>query len=403
MLARVLEDKDIIFLLEHSPAYGLKAFQEIIASERFRTLVNPEIAEALDQALDPVKLAHDIAVAIRDAMRFGIDSSKVFLRPGATSFKVFSDFYGQLASFYAAENNFVDGGRIEFFMQACATPGRGLSWPTLKKTIAGNSTCGEVYRTLLQDFYATSRLRGPSSRAELPIGSNSDLHVLVSVTQMGGDSVNSWKRAREFYLAGKEAQWVPEFRDWSIAYMGKDEDLRRLVANRNKYSDLKSQRARVLKAMTWRNILEHSPAEPGMSRALEIAGGTITTGGWADGQPVLALKNIGCDRVILFDKGPDQPFGRKVSELLGASPQDREKLFAIADQYSSLALSYSTADAVWCTNWEDGHERDLVGMSLLGWKAEIEVRSPDLMPSGESSPNARLGRNISNCTAQFIP
>lgn len=403
VLAKVLEDQDVISLLEKSPAEGLKAFRSIVASERFRLLVNPEIAAALDQATDPVPLARDIAMAISGALRFEIDSSKIFLRPGATSFKVFADFYGRLASFYAAEGDFADGARMESFMQACATPGRGIAWPTLAKVKAGTSTCGDLYRTLLNNYYATAKSRGEPSRAELAIGSKSDLHVLVSVTQMTGASVVSWKRARRSYLAGTPGEWVPEFQDWTIAYMGKDVDLNRLVENRNKYADLKSQRVRVLKAMTWRDILEHSPAEPGMSRALEIAGGTVTTGGWADGQPVLALKNIGCDRVILFDKGPDQHFGRKVSELLGASPQDRERLFSVADNGSSLAVSYSSADAVWCANWEDGQDRDLVAMSLLGWNADIEVRRPDLMPPSQASSNARLGHNITACTAPFTP
>lgn len=59
--------------------------------------------------------------------------------------------------------------------------------------------------------------------------------------------------------------------------MGRDADLDRLSRNPGRFTDLKTQRATVLRGMTWRAIHERSPAEPGISRAIETGWQTNST------------------------------------------------------------------------------------------------------------------------------
>ena len=400
-MGRQIEAERIPQRLSEQPAEGLRAFLRLLRSDRFRQRLNPEILSSVEGSADPAALALDISRGIIGAREFSLDSSRVFLRPGATSFRRFADHYGRLASFYAAEGG-IDAARMETLMTSCATPGRGLEWDAVAKLKAGRSSCGELFASLLQDSVRQARESQAATRAEQPIGSGTGLHVLVSVTQMGGDSLVRWQSARQAYLAGRSTEWAPQFRDWSVAYMGRDADLDRLISNPYRFADLKTQRARALKGMSWRDILEHSPAEPGMSRALEILGPAVTTGGWADGQPVQALRNIGCDRVVLFDKTPEQPYQRRVAGLLGASPAELDQLFAAGLPSSSLAIAVANADMVWCSDWDRVRAMDLSGMSAAGWNATLEVRSQDLQPRpGSSRPVTTMRRNSTVCTAPF--
>lgn len=379
-IAREISDRKISELLSTEPAKGVSEFKKIIQHPSFINYVNPELIQNIDQAPDANKMTGAIVAGILDARDFKIDSYLAFLRPGVTSFPALTEFLGRVGTFYAGGAKDINQNVMQSFFHSCATPGRGKEWAEVSRMPLGDSTCGQVFNQQLQEYYrwATNIQPVPPSRIDNKIGTFAKLRVLASVTQISGESAKMWKRARESFLQQQPITWNSDFKDWSIAYAGRNEDLDILLTNRKQYNDFKTSRAHVIKDMVWRDMIERSPAEPSTSRSLERSQGSVTTGGWSDGQPVLALKNIGCDEVVLFDTIPSKGFQVRVAEMLGATEQDLESLLSFDQPNSSFALSVREAAGIWCVDWLNTKSSTPQALATDGWNGVLEIRSPDL-------------------------
>lgn len=402
-MAREITQRKVDQLLLTDPDKGISEFKNIINQPSISRYVNPELIQAIDQAPDAAKMANDLVGGILGARDFKLDSHFALIRPGATSFPALTEFFGRVASFYAGRADGTNRAAMQSFFNSCATPGRGKEWAEVSHLPVGKSTCGQVFSQQLQDFYRSATTTQPQtpSRADDKIGTLGALRVLASVTQMSGESAKMWKTARAAYLKQKPIVWQSDFKDWSIAYAGRNEDLNNLLANRKQYSDFKTGRANVITDMSWRDMIERSPAEPSTSRGLELSGGSVTTGGWADGQPVLALKNIGCDEVVLFDTVPNKGFQSRVAEILGATAQDLDALVGFNNPKSSLVLSVREADAVWCVDWVNTKASTPQALASEGWNGVFEVRSARLEKMMQGRTPMVAPPNQSVCTAPF--
>jgi len=397
-ISHELNNKNIDQMFVEDPVKALKVFKELLVSPQYSEYVNPEILDTLNKNKNPIAMAKDIISGIHGASNWTFDSPSIFVRPGAISYSVFADYFGRLASFYAADGRSSNLDGLNDFLNHCAVPGIGMPWTEVSKLPSGSGTCGQQFSSLLTNYYKDSKNTGQKllTLADKEVGQS--LHVLATVTQIENNSAQMWRSAREQYLSDLKFDWAPDFNDWSIAYMGRERDLDQLLLNEKQFADFKTRRARVLKNMTWRDILEHSPAEPSISRALEIRGGSVTTGGWLDSQPVQALANIGCEKVILLDtKFKEIKFQEKVSALLGADQIKLDQLFSLEDPESSVSTAVKHSAGVWCTNWNDVPVTDMAAMSALGWNGSLETVDPLLLTPKYPYKNIVSSRTTSQC------
>ena len=247
---------------------------------------------------------------------------------------------------------------MKSFLGACAEPAQNLPWSAVAGIEIEGGTCGSLFEAMLADFRAEMDANGAAyaSRADEPIGRH--MHALAMTSVLEGDSVNVWKQARADYLAAREISWEIDFDDVRFGYFGSEADLAQLDRNARGYTDLKTAKRRMLGARSWREILSLSPAEPGLTRALEMGtseqfGEQVSFGGWSDLHPTQTLQNLGCDRVVYITRRGDwRSFATGVSELLGMSADEDAAIYSAEDPESSVNQALRAADAVWCTDWE---------------------------------------------------
>ena len=402
-VAKEITQRRVSELLVKDSAAGVKQFTEILETPGIAEYVNPEVKSAMAQAPNLPLMVEDLATGILNASEYKLESYRSVFRPGVTSFAALSESLGRVGTFYAGQGAGIDRDTMQQFFQFCATPGRGKEWGEVSRMPVANSTCGEVFKSQLKNYYGTALTTSPKmpNRVDQKIGGLQSLRVLASVTQIGDSSAKMWKAAHADYLQQRPINWNPNFTDWSVAYAGREDVLDLMLRNVNGYQDFKTSRARKFKDMSWREMISRSPAEPGTSRALEMAGGTVTTGGWADGQPVLALKNIGCDEVVLFDTVPNMSYQARVAELLGATKRDQDALFAFDQPNSSFALSVRGADGVWCVDWNNPYLNTTYAMAAEGWNGVFEVRSQRLATLAKGKLAMITPPQKSVCTVPF--
>jgi hypothetical protein len=392
-----LQAENILDKLSTQPDKAVADFKKIITSEKFAPYLNPEILSAVESANNPAELVKDIIEGIDDGHVWRLESEKIFLRPGATSFNVLSDFLGRLGTFYASDSNLSNREGMLDFLKNCGTPGRNMTWDQVSLLKSGNSTCGSQYESLLSEYYKKSKAMG----AEAPKHTNnkigSGLHVLATVALLEGKSAEMWKQARKQYLSNQKIDWSPDFKDWSIGYAGRNEDLDLLLKNQKQYNDLKTLRASVLRDLTWKDILDRSPAEPSVSRGIETKENKVSIGGWMDSQPVQALKNISCDKVALFDSTNMMQFHEALARFFGASETEVDKLFSLKDPKSSISLAINEADGFWCSNFNETSFKNVSEMREMGWNATLNTKDPFFLKPRNSQINLNSNFSQSPC------
>lgn len=194
------------------------------------------------------------------------------------------------------------------------------------------------------------------------------MRALISTGVLTGPAAEAWRAARRSYGAGAPVTSLGvDFADVKIAYGGKADVLARVAANPKGHADEKTARFRSPGEATWRVVLSHSPAEPGLDRGHGLPDGTVSVGGWSDLRPVLVLKNAGCDEVAcLTRQGRGGGFVTDVIGLLGASDRDKQALLGLTDPNSSHARSIAESDGVWCTDRDAPSPSDLPAMFSAG-------------------------------------
>ncbi|MEM9071669.1 MAG: hypothetical protein AAGE52_24385 [Myxococcota bacterium] len=393
-----VQDEGIAALLDTSPSEAVDALEAILSSDDLRSLVNPEVLQLLADSPNPVFHARDIVGALASAASFEVTDDTILLRPGVLSFPAFAQLLGRIASFYAAYEP-VDQDAMESWLSDCASPGRGMLWPMVAELPSGESTCGEVFRTMVTDYRAAVRADEESfpTRADDPVGG--ELRVLVSTSVMVGDAVTAWEAARADYLQADEHTFSVDFDDIRFGYWGQTSDLNLVTGNPNGYPDLKTSKALSLGEATWREVLAFSPAEPGLARALELPGDNVSAGGWSDLQPTLVLQNLGCEKVVyLTRQGTGSSFASGVARLLGADDTDIDSLFSFTDATSSTYLSIEQSDGIWCTDWDTPPTTDIGAITLDSYTAPLETDDPVFESVADPYGNITGSTGLPGCT-----
>ncbi len=395
--------QDIAALAQSDPEAALEALQDLLASEDLRELINPELLGLLQSSPNPTYHVQDIAQAITGLASFTATDPRILVRPGLIDFSGAAEKFGRIGSFYAGYGNY-DAAGFEGFMQACATPGRGLSWSEVAALPVGDSgfNCGEAFGGLAvpwrADFLANEGQY--ESRIDDQIGS--ELPALISTSVITGSSAQRWAGARDAYFAGQEEiELGVDFDDVKFGYFGAQSDLDVAARNSAEFEDIKTSKFHPIGPASWRTALSYSPAEPGLARALELPDGTISAGGWSDLHPTLVLRNMGCDNVVYVTRTATEigGFADGVATLLGMDDDTRNKLYDL-DQQSSIADSIAEADAVWCTNWNDIPATDIVAVSDDSYNATLITEDPSFTMGAQAYENIDPQFQAKGCSVQ---
>ncbi len=394
-----IEELGVEGLLKTDPQAGVQALLAVLQSEDLRALVNPELVSLLQNSPDPVWHARDVVSGLAGGLSFQVSDTVVFTRPGPVNFVALADALGSAGTFYAGWAP-TDAPAMEAWLSACAAPTVGMTWAQAGEVAMEDSTCGARFVELVTGFRTAWAEGDFVSRVDDMVGSH--LHALVSTSVLTGEAIDQFEAATSTYLAAQTPQMEVSFDDVSFGYWGRTEDLAQLEANPLGFSDAQTNRRLSLGPATWREVLELSPAEPGLSRALEIDDDHVSAGGWSDLFPVRALQNIGCDEVIYVTRRAptDEGFAMDVATLLGMDPATRDALYDFDDPQSAVGVAVLDAGAVWCTDWDGPELADVEGTFLDSYTAPMEVHSafftdtydngsPDLGIRGCTPPSAR--------------
>lgn len=401
-IARRIQDRGIDALLEEDPDAGVAALQTLLGSPELRDLVNPEALELLATSPDPAYHARDLIEGAQAAVSFQATTDRIFLRPGLVRFPAVVQRLGRVASFYAGYAP-ADLDAMTAFLDACAEPGRGLPWREVAMLPAGDRTCGERFAALVADYRARLLADEVSyaSRLDEPVGAV--LPALVTTSVLEGDAVTTWQAARAAYLRAEPYTFDIDFADVAFGYWGRADHLARVAANPHGFDDAKTAKFRSLGEATWREVLGYSPAEPGLDRALELPDGRVSAGGWSDLQPVLVLKNLGCDEVVYVTRrGGAGWFITGIAGMLGMDADEDRALFDLSTTDSAYGLSLASADGVWCTNWDAPSPLDLDAMTDDGWNAPLETTDPVFVAADDPYANISPRLGIAGCTLGVV-
>ncbi len=363
-------------LLEDDPRAGVDALVALLQSEDLRELVEPEVLQLLSESPDPAFHARELVAATKGLGAFDASDPVIFVRPGVVSFRALAEKIARVGSFYAGYAP-ADTAAMEDFLADCAPRSRGLDWDTIAALPTSEGTCGARFGAMVADFRATLRADEGAyrSRGDDLIGAH--LPALVTTGVLEGDAITTFTQARADYRAARPIAWDVDFADVQVGYFGAEDDLARVESNPEGLSDLKTRKHRSLGTLRWAEVLSYSPAEPGLTRGLELPDGRVSVGGWSDLQPTLVLENLGCDKVVFVTRrGGAGGFLLQIATLLGIDESETEALFDLATPGASFRESVARAAGVWCTDWDGPAVGDLAGMFSAGYDAPFETRDP---------------------------
>lgn len=374
-----------------------EALLAILESDELGPLVNPELLELLTSSPDPEMHVRDIAGAIGSLGSFAAPTALELVRPGVIDFERFADLIGRIAGFYAGYGSAYDQHAMESLLADCAPASRGMVWSQAAAVAAAEgATCGARFAAMLTAYQGAVDSSTPN-RADDPIGAR--LPVLVMTSVVEGAGAAEMARAQAAYRAAQVPTLAIDFDDVRIGYFGQKADLERVAGNPRGFADLKTKKFLALGERSWREVLSYSPAEPGLARALELAGGSgsYSAGGWPDLHPVQVLENLGCDQVVYVTRqGGESRFAQGVASVLGMSAAEGEELYDLAGK-SGFAAALERAGAVWCTDW-DGVGGDLESLAANAYNAPMETSQAFFADGAGAYPAAQSGLGVVGCT-----
>ena len=379
-------------LLKIDPVKAAEKLRAILSPEeaaRLRVLVNPEITAML-KVTDPKLLAYNVNEVHESLQTFGkfsVANNRLFFRPGLV------DFNGAAGSTFARAGDFYAGygpsdrASMKHFLDACAAPSKGLLWIDKASPEKGidhlaidGTSCSKYFSAQVTTFFsALDEAPAFASRVDEKIGAT--LNALAATSVVTGAGIDAYARGLAAYRDGSfpspaQIPFDVKFDDVRFGYWGSSASLDRVLANAKGYTDLKTKKATSLGTGTWREILSHSPAEPGLARLGALPDGRLSAGGWPDLAPVLALKNLGCDKVVYVTRRqPESSFATGIANQLGMKDEERQ-LYDLGNLESSFSKSLSEANGVWCTDWNSFTNFQIDEMAGDSYRAPLETRDP---------------------------
>lgn len=396
-LKKEVDERGIGALVSTDATLAAKKLLEVLEIPEVRAIVNPDVFPMLRDVEHLKFNVKEIYTSIVTLGAFSVDDNRLFFRTGIFNWDELATLFGRVADFYAGYGA-ADKDATAAWLDGCADAAIGKPWEqAVTVPFPGGGTCGEAFSKIATDYRAKVRASGAQpQRLSERVGDPSPLHKLVSTSVLEGKAIAAYKQARAAYASGAYPTGnIPfdiSFDDVKFGYWGSDPDLGAVTSDRLGFGDLKTKKATSLGNGTWREILTRSPAEPGLSRLVELPDGRISAGGWSDLSPTQVLKNIGCERVVYVTRESDEgDFATKVAKNLGMDEATWKSLYDLGDPTSSFNVALESADGVWCTNWNALTSFQQRELALDSWGAPLETHAgfegiPTLSPYGNTTP-----------------
>jgi hypothetical protein len=404
-LVSQIQSQGVESLIDTDPASAATELQTLLAPAtlaRVGILVNPELLDML-AVTDPTLLAYnarEVVASVKEVGAWTITDNRLFFRPGLVDFDAAAgSTFARLGDFYAGYGP-SDVAAMKTFLDACAPSGKGLLWvdpnggsdirgvtestPGITTEVIGvtapaGTTCGADFSAQVSAYLAAADLEPQNSRIDETIGDT--LHALAATSVVTGNGIEQYATARALYQSGQYATGdIPfglSFDEVKFGYWGSEASLSTVLANPMGYTDEKTQKAISLGASTWREILSRSPAEPGLARLRDLPDGSLAAGGWPDLAPVLALKNLGCDRVVYVTRqDAESDFAIGVAKKLGMTSTDNTALYDLSSPSSGFTSSLREATGVWCTNWNAFTDSQMDALAADSYSSPLQTSDP---------------------------
>jgi hypothetical protein len=391
-LVAKIQGSGVEALLDSDVPAAQAALLDILESEDLRELINPEIVQLVRESPDPEFHIRDVLDGVKKLGNFSVDSDLIFIRPGLISFESVADKLGRAGSFYAGYGP-ADDARMAAWLDACAEPGLGKDWFEVAALPAGSSTCGEEFQAMVGEYRAAFLASESTIHSRIDDKVGDLMPALVSTSVVTGDSVAAFQAARDAYKAASPIPIGVKFDDVRFGYFGNRTDLATVAKNERGYTDQKTTKFLSLGEATWREVISYSPAEPGLSRALELSSGDVSFGGWSDLAPTLVLENLGCEKVVYVTRtGEESGFAVGIAQLLGMDDATKTALYDLDNKDSAFSRSLAETEATWCTNWNEQSATDLPGITADSFSPPME--SSDEFFTAGANPYPKVSASI---------
>jgi hypothetical protein len=402
VFGEAMNDKGLETLESDDADRAKSTLNVILADPNVRRLVNPEIFtmlsgrdnppyKSLEFKIDEIKQAAGALTA------FAANDQKILFREGLVNMKNAADMIGRIADFYALSKH-VDKVAMESFLDQCGdAQSRGLDWRQVTKLDRGGKKCGKIFSDLVASYRSEHRKSNfvtPMSRLDDHLGKAIETVILSAYVENDPNAQTTapqdFTAALKRYRNGDEPAYDVDFDNVHFGFWASEGWKTKLIAGIAQSTDAKTKKYRSVSqsALTWRDIIPLSIMEPGLSRMIPVDADRVFIGGWADLHPVQPLKAAGCDEVIYVSReGPETKFVSDprpltasspkvgVAELLNLTPAQQKDLYAPDNTNSSYSRAVSTADAVWCTNWDTIGSLDFDGMFAHSYNSRIAPKT----------------------------
>jgi hypothetical protein len=390
-------------LLELNPTDYIataRALNELLSNSNVVELINPKILRILVNAdnMKPLQWQRqlsEVQLAASSILAFKADNQKIFFREGVINFSGFASAIGRIGDFYSGSAP-VDLGEMEKFLNACGQVSQGKEWTQFAEAQISGGSCGDQFRRLVGDFrLAIKSGKNPDKpRIEQDIGQM--LPTIVSTAVIADKrALKQYEDGRKRYLAGRDPNLNIDFDSVKFGYFLPSSLEKKIV---DQHIALNSKDAKDRKFYSlgsgrkWRDALETSPAEPGLSPGVLLKTGEISIGGWSDLAPVQILEYAGCDKILyLTRRGEESDFlvsinddgrsGRRlgVAEQLNLKPIQRSTIYDLDNPASAFSRAILKAEGVWCTNWNGFTDTQIDEMYQESFNAELVSQDPQLL------------------------
>ncbi len=356
--------------------------QELLKDPKLVDLVNPTAMKMLQDTdnlgyLNYQYKVNEIKASAESITGFKAVDQKIFFREGIISFPGLARALGRMANFYAGYQP-TDANLMADFLDSCATEeiSAGKPWPAVAAATTPKGTCGTLFANVLKNYrdgVDQGKANPAQDRLKEPVGAETPSIISTAVLD-GAPALKTYNDAKKRYLKNRDPKFNVDFKDVRFGYWI-PERLDAAVDSGMKAGGAQDGKLEKFLNLghdvTWFDVLIASPAEPGLSPPVKIAGDRLSIGGWSDLSPVQVLRSAGCDKVVyvtrrqvestfLVSPGPiDANHSRLgVAEQLNMGEESRKKIYELnaqpGDRKSGFALAIEDATekgGVWCTDW----------------------------------------------------
>lgn len=392
-------------LIKSNPDKAWDEMQTVLGSQEIRPLVNGKLFQMVRESTNPSFHLNEIQKSLKSFGNFEATDPSVLLFPGFVDWNEIATRFGRLGDFYAGYGSYYPRDTMEQILARCSQPMLGKPWDNMQDIpFSEGISCKQKLIEVISS-YRNRKIKDPSGPKRIEETPGGALTILISTSVLTDGMATQYQQAAQKYSRGLPFSWAPDASGVKVGYFATPDQAKKIQRDPLAFTGLREGRFKALPLTTWREILQTSPAEPGLSGVKTLRDGTLSAGGWIDLTPVLTLKAVGCQNTVLLTR-PVSPgisgFAAGVFRLLGASEQ------LLADEFdpnpnrnppSVASQALGAADAVLCAPWDGPNHLDIKAVSQTGYKATFLTDSPYWRSSASADPQIVGAKGRASCLA----